>query len=562
MARRQGGYLVTKALYDLGIRDIFTLGGGHINPIYRACTDLGIRLVDTHHEQGAAMAADAYGRLKRTPGICLVTAGPGLTNALTGVSGSYLSHSPMILISGRSGIEENDRMSLQEIDQEAIVRPVTKWARTVYEVARLEEYVSAAYGAAISARPGPAYLGMSYEILYPSCDEKETSPARAPVPDTDCEPPDQKVSEFFRMLSASKRPVVVVGSGGWYSGAEESLLEFAERLGAPFFTLNMGRGILPDNHKCCFGAASPASPGGFREISANADLIILLGIRLSIYAGFGNTLNPEARTVQVDVHPEEIGRNRPADLGVVCDLDSFLAKANLHARENKVSFDFRSWMKEARSSRSRARAAFRRTVSRSKGIHPAAVAKTVSDYLGGEGIIAVDGGDCQSWTDLSCEVRKPGHYLKGGPLGCMGVGVPFALGAKVAFPEKPVALVTGDGAVAMNFMEMETAVRHSIPFVVVVCNDSAWGMTKHQIEITYPDAGATQGVDLGFVDFHEIVKAMGGYGEKIESIKDLTPGLERAFSSELPAVLNVRTDPNAVSSATRVITEMMMKAMD
>jgi len=562
MAKRQGGYLVSKALYDLGVRDIFTLGGGHINPIYRACTDLGIRLIDTHHEQGAAMAADAYGRLRRTPGICLVTAGPGFTNALTGISGSYLANSPMILISGRSGIEENDRMSLQEIDQEAMVRPVTKSARTVYEVSRLKEYVSAAYGSAISARPGPTYLGMSYEVLYPNFDEKESSPARSPVPDTDCEPPRHKVSEFFQMLLKSKKPIVIVGSGGWYSGMEKSLLKFAELLGAPFFTLNMGRGILPDNHRYCFGAASPASPGGFREISANADLVILLGIRLSMYSGFGKTINPEAQTVHVDINPEEIGRNRPADLGVVCDLDSFLGKANLYARENKISFDFSSWIKEARASRSRASAAFRRTVSVSKGIHPAVVAKAVSDYLGGEGIIAVDGGDCQSWTDLSCEVKNPGHYLKGGPLGCMGVGVPFALGAKVAFPEKPVALLTGDGAAAMNFMEMETAVRHSIPFVVVVCNDSAWGMTKHQIEITYPEAGMTQGVDLGFVDFHEIIKAMGGYGEKIEDVKDLTPGLKRAFSSGLPAVLNVKTDPDAISGATKVITEMMMKAMD
>ena len=562
MARLQGGYLVSKALYDLGVRDIFTLGGGHINPVYRACTDLGIRLVDTHHEQGAAMAADAYGRLSRSPGICLVTAGPGLTNALTGVAGSYLANSPMMLISGRSGIEENDRMSLQEIGQEAIVRPVAKWARTVYETGRLEEYVSAAYGAAISARPGPAYLGMSYEVLYPSCDEKDASPPRAPIPDTDCEPPERKVSEFFRLLAGAKRPVVVVGSGGWYSGAERSIAEFTQRLRAPFFTLNMGRGILPDNHRYCFGAASPASPGGFREISAGADLVVLLGVRLSIYSGFGNTINPKARIVQVDIHPEEIGRNRPADLGIVCDLDSFLTKANLCFPENGKSFDYGPWMKEARSARSRARAAFRRTVAASRGIHPASVARAVSDYLGGEGIIAVDGGDCQSWTDLSCEVNRPGHYLKGGPLGCMGVGVPFAMGAKVAFPEKPVVLVSGDGAVAMNFMEMETAVRHSIPFVVVICNDSAWGMTKHQIEITYPEADGTQGVDLGFIDFHKIARAMGGYGEKIENIKDLTPGLKRAFSSGLPAVLNVKTDPDAVSGATRVITEMMMSAMD
>lgn len=560
--RLQGGYLLSETLLDLGARDVFTLGGGHINPVYRACTDLGVRLVDTHHEQGAAMAADAYGRLTRTPGVCLVTAGPGLTNALTGIAGSYLANSPLLVISGRSGVEENDRMSLQEIDQESMVRPVTKWARTVYETSRLREYVSAAWAAAVSGRPGPVYLGMSYEVLYPGCGEREAAPARAPVPDTDCEPPTEKVAEFFRMLSESERPVAVAGSGSWYSGAERSLEEFAERLGVPFFTLNMGRGILPDDHPRCFGPASPAGPGGFREITAAADLVILLGVRLSIYAGFGKTVNPAARVVQVDIDPGEIGRNRPADLGVVCDLDAFCRRANLFAAERAPAFDFAPWLGEAASAGSRSRAAFAEAVSGGEGIHPAAVARAVCGVLGGEGIIAVDGGDCQSWTDLSCEVLGPGRYLKGGPLGCMGVGVPFALGAKVAFPEKPVALVTGDGAAAMNFMEMETAVRHGAPFVAVVCNDSAWGMTKHQLEITYPGAGKTQGVDLGFVDFHEIMKAMGGHGEKVEESKDLTPALERAFSSGLPAVVNVKTDPGAVSGATRVITETMMKGMD
>ena len=562
MTKRQGGYLVSKTLLELGVRDIFTLGGGHINPVYKACSDLGLRLVDTHHEQGAAMAADAYGRLTRKPGVCLVTAGPGLTNALTGISGSYLANSPLLVISGRSGVEENDMMSLQEIDQEAIVKPVTKWAKTVYETSRLREYVSAAYAAAASGRPGPAYLGMSYEVLYPAREERDVLPARTPVPDVDCEPPDSKVEEFVHMLEKSKRPVVMVGSGGWYSGAEESVLEFAERLGAPFFTLNMGRGLLSDGHGCCFGPASPASPGGFRDITAEADLVVLLGMRLSIYSGFGKTIASGAKIAQVDINPEEIGRNRRADLAAVCDLDAFLRKVNLWCERSGASFDFGAWMEESSAARARSGAAFRKTVSGGKKIHPAAVASAVSDFLAGDGIMAVDGGDCQSWTDLSCEVKKPGHYIKGGPLGCMGVGVPFALGAKIAFPEKPVVLVTGDGAAAMNFMEVETAVRHDAPFVVVVCNDSAWGMTKHQIEITYPGAEGVQGVDLGFVGFHEIARAMGGHGEKVEDMKDLTPALDRAFSSRLPSVVNVRTDPEAVSGATRVITETMMKGMD
>lgn len=561
MPKRQGGWLLAKTLYDLGVRDIFTLAGGHINPVYKACSDLGIRLIDTHHEQGAAMAADAYGRVTRKPGVCLVTAGPGMTNTLTGVAGSYLSNSPMMLIAGKSGIEENDILSLQEIDQLSMVRPVTKWARTIYDIKRIPEYVTNAYRNCINGRPGPTYLDMSYEVLYPSCDTKDLSNYSLNIPDTSFGAPDSDIESFFECLKKAKRPVMIAGSGSWYSRSEDNLNRFAELLDLPVFTLNMGRGIVPDRN--CFGAASPGSPRGFREITGKSDLIILLSTRLSIYMGFGKTFNPEATVVQVDIEPSEISRNVSSHLPVISDLDRFLEECLSYSENNNIELNFTSWTKEARDISNKTFRDFRKKVlgSRKKAIHPAKVASNVSEFVGDEGIVVVDGGDCQSWTDTTCEINKPGHYIKGGPLGCMGVGIPFALGTKIASPEKKVCLVTGDGAAAMNFMEIETAVKHDIPFVVVVCNDAAWGMTKHQIEITYPKAKDIQGVDLGFVPFHEIASSMGGYGEVVESIKDLKPALERAFNSGLPAVVNVKTDPEAVSGATYTITNMMMKGM-
>lgn len=561
MAKRQGGYLVAKTLYDLGVRDIFTLAGGHINPIYKACTDLGILLIDTHHEQGAAMAADAYGRVTRRPGVCLVTAGPGLTNTLTGVAGSYLANSPMLLIAGRSGIEENDTLSLQEIDQMAMVKPVTKWARTIFDINRIPEYISNAYKISIMGKPGPVYLGTSYEVLYPKTDTKELSNFDLSVPKTNYDPKSSQIEDTISLLKKAKRPIVIFGSGSWYSKSETKLEEFIKNLQIPAFTLNMGRGIIPD--KYIFGSASPSSPKGFREIAGKADLILLLGIRLSIYIGFGNSFNKKAKIMQVDINPEEISRNVKADLSVICDLKSFVEKTNNYFKENSEKLDFQKWYSEASKIKEKTYKEFSKKIlgSRKKAIHAAKVAKIVSDFLGEDGIAVVDGGDCQSWTDSTYEVNNPGHYIKGGPLGCMGVGIPFALGAKVAEPDKRVCLITGDGACAMNFMEMQTAVRHKIPFVVVICNDGAWGMTKHQIDITYPKLKDMQGVDLGFLEFHKIVKAMGGHGELVENSKDLTPALKRAFKSGLPSVINVKTDPDAVSGATHVITQMMMKGM-
>lgn len=561
MPKQQGGWFLAKTLYDLGVRNIFTLAGGHINPVYKACTDLGIRLIDTHHEQGAAMAADAFGRVTRTPGICLVTAGPGLTNALTGVAGSYLSNSPMLLIAGRSGIEENDILSLQEIDQLSMVKPVTKWARTVYDVKRIPEYVSNAYKNSITGRPGPTYIGTSYEVLYPGCYEKDLSSYSLEIPIVSSEPSDSEIRELLSMLKKSARPVVIAGSGSWYSGAEEEIQRFAELLNVPFFTLNMGRGIVPDSN--CFGIASPGSPRGFREITQKADLIVLLGIRLGIYIGFGKTFNSKAKIVQVDIEPSEIGRNRSSDLPVISDIKSLLGKSLSYIEEENIEFDFRKWHKEATVISKKTYNEFTKKILSSveKTIHPAKVVKIVSELMGDEGIIVVDGGDSQSWTDTTCTVNRPGHYIKGGPLGCMGVGIPFALGTKTARPDNKVCLITGDGAAAMNFMEFETALRHKIPFVVVICNDSAWGMTKHQIEITYPGAKNVQGVDLGFVPFHKIAIAMGGYGAVVDNINKLKPALTRAFRSGLPSVINVRTDPDAVSGATHTITDMMMKGM-
>lgn len=561
MAKVEGGYLVAKTLHDMGVRNIFSLAGGHINPIYNACLSLGIRLIDTHHEQGAAMAADAYGRVSKTPGVCLVTAGPGFTNALTGVAGAHMSNAPFILISGRSGVEENDKLSLQEIDQQTMAAPITKWARTVFDPYRIPEYVSNAYKRAVSDRSGPVYLGMSYEVLYPKCDEKKLSAYNTTIPSSKSEPDNKSVEDFISLLKKAKSPVAIAGSGSWYSGADREISNFIENASIPLFTLNFGRGIVSDDHPNCFGPASGSAPNGFKKITSEADLIILLGIRLSLYIGFGRTFNPSAKVIQIDIDSGEIGRNRPADLGIVGDLSSVLNKSSGYINENSIKLNFSPWFKKAKSWSDKERVKGNKLrASNKKPIHPVRVAKAVEDVLGNEGIIVIDGGDTQAWTDGHYSVKNPGHYVKGGPLGCMGVGVPFAIGTKVARPDKQVALITGDGAVGMNFMEFETAIRHKIPFVAIVCNDQAWGMTKHQLEITYGKKSPKIGVDLSLTPFHEILKVLGGYGELVSEPKELNLAIERGLSSGVPALINVVTDPNAVSGATYAITEMMMSA--
>ncbi len=559
MAKVHGGWLVVRTLYELGVREIFSLSGGHINPIYDACVDFGIRLIDTHHEQAAAMAADAYGRVKRQPGVCLVTAGPGFTNTVTGIAGAYLSNSPCLLLSGKSGIEENDRLPLQDIDQQSVITPITKWARTIFDTKRIPEYISTAYKKAISGKPGPVYLGMPYEVLYESCNEEEIDRYNTTLPSYKVEAAREAIAQVIEMLKSARRPVAIAGSGAWYSGADKELARLLDKVKIPIFTLNFGRGIVSDDHPLCFGAASPSAPVAFKRITSEADLILLLGIRLSLYIGFGRTFNPEAKIIQVDIDPGEIGRNRPADLGIVGDISKVLSQLTDYAEQHSINLNYKSWVEQAKAWREDEWKKVEEIRKSNKTpIHALRVIKEVEDVLGEDGILAIDGGDTQVWADTTYRVTKPGHYVKGGPLGCMGVGVPFAIGTKVACPDKQVALITGDGAIGMNFMEFETAIRHKIPFVTVVCNDQSWGMTKHQLWITYGRERQTVGVDLPLIPFHELVRTLGGYGELVTEPAQIHGALIRALSSGVPALVNVTTDPEAISPATYALTQMMM----
>jgi len=433
MAKVHGGWLVVKTLYEHGVREIFSLSGGHINPIYDACVDFGIRLIDTHHEQAAAMAADAYGRVKREPGVCLVTAGPGFTNAVTGIAGAYLSNSPCILLSGKSGIEENDRLPLQDIDQQSVITPITKWARTIFDTKRIPEYISTAYKKAISGKPGPVYLGMPYEVLYESCNEEEIDRYNTTLPSYKVEAAREAIAQAIEMLKSARRPVAIAGSGAWYSGADEELARLLDKVKIPIFTLNFGRGIVSDDHPLCFGAASPSAPVAFKRITSEADVILLLGIRLSLYIGFGRTFNPEAKIIQVDIDPGEIGRNRPADLGIVGDISKVLSQLTDYAEQHSINLNYKSWVEQAKAWREDEWKKVEEIRKSNKTpIHALRVIKEVEDVLGEDGILAIDGGDTQVWADTTYRVTKPGHYVKGGPLGCMGVGVPFAIGTKVA----------------------------------------------------------------------------------------------------------------------------------
>lgn len=554
MAKLHGGEVVVRALVEQGVKQIFTLSGGHINPIYDACLDAGIRVIDVRHEQAAAMMADGWARTTGQPGVCVVTAGPGLTNAVTGQATAYLANSPLVLISGSGGVDERDRVCLQEMDQLSIMASISKWARVVYDAKRLFEYTAAAFRYAQTGRPGPVYLEIPVDVLYRECEEEVPFLGSfGPQARPGGEP--EKICRAVDLFSQAARPLLVAGSGVWLSQAFEELKRFVELVKAPTFTIGMARGSLADDHPLCFGTASPLAPNASKAAFSGTDLLLALGVRLSYYSGFVKALNPKAKVIQVDIEEEEIGRNRKVELGIVGDARTVLAQLAEEVEGRGGVECPEAWVDQLR----RAEAKAGQTVadqlhSDAAPIHPLRLIKEVDEFLEREAITVVDGGDNQVWTDIIKRVYCPGHYLKSGPMGCMGVGIPYAMAAALAHPGKRVLLLTGDGAAGINLMEFHTAVRHQIPFVMVVNNDQSWGMIKHMQELTYGSKRAV-GVDLGLVSYDKVVEALGGYGELVARPEEISPALKRAFNSGLPACVNVLTDPEAISPGTYALLE-------
>lgn len=540
MTTIDGGSLLVQALKRQGVKYLFSLCGGHIWPIYNACLEEGIKIIDTRHEEAAAHMAEGWALVTGQPGVCCVTAGPGLTNAVTGVANAFCAGSPMILISGHSPASECDRGSLQELDQLALMRPITKWARAVLDVHRIPEYTIAAFRHAISGRPGPTYLEIPIDVLLQKIEGNAVAcpPAFSTLPRSAAEP--SLIEEAAKILAQSHQPMVIAGSGIWWSQASSALARFIEATHFPLFTKSTARGSLPGDHPLAFRL-----PTSFAL--SNADAIILAGCRPNFLLAFGQ-FNPHAKIIQIDVEIGEIGCNRPVDVPLAGDARLVLEQL----AEAVKPPDVQAWVARLQEERQKQKEAIKAQIaSSSSPIHPLRLVKEVQDYLERDATIVVDGGDISVLSEAMLTSYQPGHYLStiGPPFGCLGVGPSFALSAKLARPNTQVVLISGDGSFGLNAMEFDTAWRHNLPIVVVISNDQGWGMIKHGQRLLYGEEREV-GTILGVRHYEKMVAGLGGYGELVERPEDIRPALERAFASGLPACINVLTDPNVTSPMT------------
>jgi acetolactate synthase-1/2/3 large subunit len=430
MATTDGGRMVVDTLVREGVEYIFSLSGGHINAIYQACLDAGIKVIDTRHEQAAAHMAEAWGRLTGKPGVCVVTAGPGLTDAVTGVANASQSHSPMILIAGRSAVSETETLALQELEQIDLVRPLVKWGRVVYETHRLEEFTAMAFRHAMTGRPGPVFLEVPVDVLSRKVEDSAVVRPEGYRPQYRPGGSREGLTRALELLRDAERPVIIAGSGAYYADAGKELAAFSELVGVPVFTGNMGRGLLAED--------DPHSAGSVMTgigILATCDVVLVLGATLGLFMGQGKPpfIPANAKLIQVDIDGSEIGRNRRVDLGITGDVKEVLGEMiDLVGTE---PFSHRAWLESIGDSRERRRAMLSSApgFDKEEPIHPARLMREIGDFLDDDAVVVADGGDTQVWTMLGLEASRPGHMLSSGSFGCLGVGIPFALAASSTF---------------------------------------------------------------------------------------------------------------------------------
>jgi len=535
-----GGYLLVKALKRNGVQFIFTLSGLQTQSIYNACIDEGIRLIDTRHEQTAVFMADAWARTTGHPGVALLSAGPGLTNGITGIINAFSSSSPAIIIAGKSPLSESGKGAFQEVDQLLLVKPITKWAASITDASEITEYVNAAFNHATSGTPGPTYVDIPVDILNGEINKEVTLPTNGSSGNAESSADSELLKQSFEIFLGAKRPMILAGSGIRWADAGDHLKDFIDITGIPLVTIDMAKGVIPDDHPLCFG---PVWSGLVR-----ADAVLICGTSLDYRLSYGQppTFNKHAKIIQIACESQELGESRSTNITGSQAVSFTLSQLSELAKQ-AILPDYSSWVVQCEKYLNEHQNEISKLLhSDSIPIHPLRLCNEIKDFLDRDTTIVVDGGDTTVFGKAALKAYYPGRWLDVGPLWCIGVGVPFGLAAKLARPDKQVLILSGDGSFGYGVFEYNTAVRHNIPIVSVVNNDGAWGMIKHdQQELFGRDR--VMGTELGITRYDKIVRALGGYGEYVVNLDQIQPALKRAFSSGLPACINVRVDPTATS---------------
>ncbi len=539
-----GGTLATDAARAAGVSAMFTLSGGHVFPLFDAATHASppMRLLDVRHEQSAVFAAEATARLTRSPGLAVLTAGPGVTNGVSAITTAHFNGSPVVILGGRAPDYRWGSGSLQEFDHPELLRPVTKRAWTEHETAKIGTGVTEAFRLATAPHRGPVFVDIALEALFGQVTEDPAGTPGAGTPGEEAgggaDP--AAVHRIAALIAAAERPVLVLGSDVWAGGAEQAARAAAEELRLPVITNGQGRGIVPAGHELLVTRA--------RSVALRrADLVIVAGTPLDFRLGYGSFGEPghPAAVVHVADAPGQLATHCPLAAGYAGDLAAFFTA--LAARDTWPGRPARArwedgWLPELQAAARNAVAADSALLaSDADPVHPMRIYGELARVLDDDAVVIGDGGDFVSYAGKYIEPRRPGCWLDPGPFGCLGTGLGYAIGARLARPSAQVVLLLGDGAAGFSLMDADSLVRHGLPVVMVCGNNGAWGLEKHPMRALY---GYDVAADLQpQCRYDEVVRALGGAGELVTRPDGIAPALRRAFAAGVPYLVNVATDP-------------------
>jgi acetolactate synthase I/II/III large subunit len=549
-----GGHLVAKALKSEGVDTIFTLCGGHIIDIYDGCVDEGIRIIDVRHEQVAAHAADGYARQTGKLGCVVTTAGPGCTNAVTGVATAFRSESPILHIGGQGALSQHKMGSLQDLPHVDMMSPITKFAASVPGTERIADMIAMAAREAFNGAPGPVYLEIPRDVL-----DREVDATKAVIPQpgkyrasTRSIGDPRDIEKLADILVNSERPAILYGQQVWTARGHKEAIDLLRGLDIPGYFNGASRGLLP-----------PGDPHHFDrtrgQAFAKADALVIVGTPFDFRMGYGKRISKDLKLVQIDMDYRTVGKNRDIDLGLVGDPGAILG-AVLQAASGRIKNDKRQarqqWLKELGEAEKTATEKLMPLFkSNSVPIHPYRVAWELNEFLGDNTVYIGDGGDVVTISAQAVRPRRPGQWMDPGALGSLGVGTGFAIAAGLANPSKEVLCYYGDGSFGMTAFDMETANRFGVPYLAVVGNNSAMNQIRYGQLAKYGEERGNVGNLLGDVPFGKFAEMLGGYGEEVRDPAQIAPALKRARESiqktRRSAVVNIWVDPREYAPGTK-----------
>jgi acetolactate synthase-1/2/3 large subunit len=528
-----GGRLVARRLKAHGVSKLFTLSGGHLFSIYDGCREEGIDIVDVRHESTAAFAAEGWAKVTREPGVCALTAGPGVTNGMSAMASAQANHSPMVVLGGRAPALRWGQGSLQEIDHVPFVAPLSKFAATPTATDEIPDLLDEAFAAACAPHGGPAFVDFPMDYVFMDAPEppvgRETATGgQATAGDA--------IERAGTLLRDAERPVIMAGTDLYWGRGERELLELAETMRIPVFLNGLARGCVAADHELFFSRVRSQALKG-------ADVAVVIGVPMDFRLGFGGSFGDDTQIVVVDSAEPE--RPYPRAVAVECYGAIGPTLAGIDTAGGGKALGSESWISDLRAAEIERRESERAEFEDDRSpLHPMRLYAELAKVLDRDAILIGDGGDFVSYAGRVIDSYQPGCWLDPGPFGCLGTGPGYALAAKLAHPDRQVVMVVGDGAFGFSGMEYDTLARHGVNVVGVMGNNGIWALEKHPMEFLY---GYSVAADLRpGTRYDKVVEALGGYGELVDRAEEVGPAIERAFSSGKPALVNVLTDPTVV----------------